>query len=318
MKSKKRHFLIGIGLLVLIAGALIVINSNLIRSTYNQALKIAGSKDQLFKIRFLSNVNSTKISFQSDALTIVGDLITPTDPNGAAILLLHGSSPAGRKLPLMLVLAHQFSKMGYTVLNIDLRGYGESQKPSKLSSAMDFNFKEDVKQAIKYLSLNGKLASTKLFVFGHSFGAGAAIASIMEGGGISKMVLFGPPRRFTERVLMENARDREYFLKRWKEDMKLDFNLNYNIWKDVIQQINIGRDFPVLLIDAELESKEDKSFLSSFVKTSSNPIPYWTIIRTNHYLNTGLIQNRVAYNKKIIDGFITQVSNWLLNNGPIN
>jgi acetyl esterase/lipase len=70
------------------------------------------------------------VKIQSQGLTITGTLYEP-DAAGErpAILLLHGSTPEGRKLGLYRVLGKGLADRGYVVFTIDRRGYGDSDDP---------------------------------------------------------------------------------------------------------------------------------------------------------------------------------------------
>jgi hypothetical protein len=66
------------------------------------------------------------VSFYPDSLRIVGDLFeaeNSQDELPPCILLLHDSSPAGRKASVIQILARKFQGKNYTVLAIDLRAY---------------------------------------------------------------------------------------------------------------------------------------------------------------------------------------------------
>jgi hypothetical protein len=77
------------------------------------------------------------------------------------------------------------------------------------------------------------------------------------------MVLLGPPRRVQERVFDPNAQNREYFLKRWKKDMDLPYDLIYEVSKEVSKPQNVEdlvahpHHSPLFLVDGDKEDKKD-------------------------------------------------------------
>ena len=262
------------------------------------------------------------VNFYSDSLRIVGDLFeveNSEESNPPCILLLHGSSPMGRKAAVIQILARKFMEKGYTVLAIDLRAYGDSEDPQSYT-AENFDFPKDVISAIDYLIHDSQIDTNRIYIVGHSGGAGAAIGSINEYGKINKakkMVLLGPPRRVKERISEPNAKDRAYFLKRWKKDMDLHYDIIFSegekIGKieDIEDLVTMPNHTPLLLIDGEKESKEDLDYLKNLVARAIPPVDYWTIPGTGHYLSTKYIENMLFYEGNAVDIFVDRVDNWL-------
>lgn len=292
-------------------------------------------RSEIKQLRYLTNVHSiaslhclqtdhsVQVHFKSGKLTIAGDLYPPVaEESSPCIILLHGSSLKGRKLPLMQVMAAKLQQMNFMVLNIDLRGYGESDDPPALTSPKDFDFAADVIHAIDFLSKQPLADTSRIFLIGHSFGAGVALAAMQQDKRIKKLVLIGPPRRLRERFFNENAPDRIYFLKRWQKDMQLSYPLPYHLWQAVYQPLDIENyleklsetgHIPIMLIDGEKEDPADLQFLSRIATQIAPPVTYWTVADTDHYLNTGFFFSKVCYDSKIINILISRIRDWIIH-----
>jgi alpha/beta superfamily hydrolase len=259
------------------------------------------------------------VSFYSDSLKIIGDLFEADRTDPPAIVMLHGSSPHGRKAPVIQILARKFRDKGYTVLAIDMRAYGESQDPASYT-AKNFDFPKDVISAVDFLIDSTRVDKNRIYIVGHSGGAGAAIGSINEYGRINKaakMVLLGPPRRHIERILGPDAKERDYFYKRWKKDMDLPYDIVFSESEKIgkIEEIEdlltIPQHIPLFLIDGSKEKKEDLEYLKNLAANSSPPLDYWTIPGTGHYLDTKLINGELIYTGNAVDMFVDKVDEWL-------
>ena len=113
-----------------------------------------------------------RVRFKNDGLTLVGTLYQPEAAGEfPGIVLVHGSTAEGRKLGLYRLLGKELAGRGYVVLSIDLRGYGDSDDPSRvdISSALDYT--SDIIGAVDYLSALESVDPGRMYVIGHSLGA---------------------------------------------------------------------------------------------------------------------------------------------------
>lgn len=302
-------FVVGIGLFYFYKKSLKLELKNL-----SKELKVGSILD----IGVLMNNSSNVVKYKSDSLRIVADLYENKDLS-PAIILLHGSSTKGRKLELNIILGQKLYEEGFTVLAIDSRGYGDSEDPPHLNVAEDFNFSNDVYTAIDFLISRTKIDTSAIYLFGHSFGGGVALKPFFEDPRVKKAILFGPPRRYSERFFGNDIADRESIIKRKVRDMQLSYNLNFDVYKEVIANQNIEEYLskfqevhkPVFFIDCEGEDKKDLMFLEKIYKKVSQPKEYWTVPGVDHYLNTAMFYTYPAYNKNVIDNFVSRVSDWL-------
>lgn len=275
---------------------------------------------QLRDLRLASATPSKTFTFQADGLTLVGDFYAPKAPHKAStILLLHGSSVFGRKLSLMRSLAGEFQKLGYAVLTFDLRGYGASQDPQDYTPEA-FDFANDVRAAIDYAIAQTPEYAERFYVIGHSFGGAVALAAQAKDPRIAKIVSFGPPRRLSERFLNPEAREKKKLLVRWQADMQLSQPLDFQMWQQVLQPLNIENYIkpfcqpnhtPVFLIDAEQEPEADLAFLREIYRQIKPPAAYWTVPATDHYLGTGFLFGIPCYSRRLLLTFVRRVDQWL-------
>ncbi|VXD22845.1 hypothetical protein PL8927_760135 [Planktothrix serta PCC 8927] len=260
------------------------------------------------------------VSFFAGDLKLKGDLYLPENAEIApTLILLHGSSMLGRKLPIMPALGEGFQQQGYRVFAFDLRAHGESEKPQNYTTAA-FNFAQDVTAAIDYLNANFPSQNDQIYVLGHSFGGGVTMAAQAQDPRISKAVVFAPPRRLKERFLNPEAQEKEKLMFRWQVDMQLPKPLEFSFWEPIMAALDIEtylKDYtqpghiPLLLLDAEFEPAEDLAFLRNLSQKMVPPVEYWTVPQADHYLNTGLILNQGFAQGTAISTFINYVDNWL-------
>lgn len=275
------------------------------------------SFSQIKKIQRVDDRPSERVVFAAENLKLIGDLYL-VDNELPIILLLHGSSIFGRKLPLITALAKEFQALGYTVFTFDLRGHGESDQPQGYTSE-SFDFARDVVAAIDHLERRFDLQNRHLYVVGHSFGGGTALAAQARDKRIEKVVVFGPPRRLSERFLNPEAREKAKLLFRWQIDMQLTQPLTFELWKPAIESLNIENyaeqfsqpgHIPLFVIDAEKEPPEDLAFLQAFSQNMTPPGNYWTVPHTDHYLDSGFLGIIPYYDRQIVRNFVDRIDRW--------
>ena len=252
---------------------------------------------------------------------------------GAAggVVLLHGSSVYGRRLPLYPALAHELARAGYHVLAIDLRGFGESDDPAVLEDPASWDFPADAIAAVDSLLRWAPVDRSRVYLVGHSFGAGAALAAAQRDERIAKVVMIGPTRRYTERFLRPGAPDSAYYVQRWRRTMQLPREVPYPVMVAVARTQNVehyaGGPYvprvPVLLTDAAREDPRDLDSLRAVARRMGPIATHVTTPGTDHYLHTARLlrephrwaPERLAstpcYNRDVLRGFVSGVDRWL-------
>ena len=315
LKKSVKFGVILLALLVLVA---IGYKSHIIRHQY-YSLKTILKGGSVFDIR-LADANSKKIYFFSNGLKIFGDLYPSKMKKSPCILLLHGTNYLGRKQPIVLAIAKELQKLNYTVLAIDFRGYNESQDPPKIDSVNDLDFAQDAISAIDYLVKNTDIDTSRIYILGHSFGAGVALEVQKRDKRVKKLVLLGPPRRVREKILDPLAKTRPFLISLFIRDMRLKEIPDEKILEQSISKRNISnyvKEFqkkghiPVFLMDGGNEDPKDIEYLRHIYKEMVPPKSYWTIPGANHFLNTRFIFGKACYGENILHPFVKRVDEWL-------
>jgi len=258
------------------------------------------------------------VEFESDGLTLVGTIYgIENETVHPGVVIIHGSTPVGRKLPLYRILSKKLVDNGYIVLTYDARGFGESDDPKEIDVVESWNYTCDAIHAVSYLCSFKNVNKSRIYVIGHSFGAQAAMSAGIADGLIKKIVAIGPSRRVTSRILEKNAPDLEYFWERFSRDRELEKLVNLTVFLDVTSKSSdMYNDYfyeghiPLFLIDGELEGEDDKIFLRETFKNMTEPKGYFTLNDTGHYCNTTSIGNFLVYNDRINTEFVTVIDNF--------
>lgn len=241
-----------------------------------------------------------------------------------AILLLHGSTPAGRRLALYRVLASKLSDLGYVVLTIDQRGYGASDDPVFLRDPSSFDYVGDAAHALEYLSELPGVDDSRVYLVGHSFGADVAASTAAAGHEVTRLVLIGPARNFTTRGGSPQSREFQYFVRREQRYMKLGEAIIDEVYLGyrAVLSIENHRDYfsrpghvPTLLIDGELEAESDHRFLSEFHEAMAGPKAYVTVAGADHYANVAGVGPLIVYDGAAISRLVTEIDNFLTTGG---
>ncbi len=265
---------------------------------------------------YLDRMGET-VSFQNRGLRLVGTLYRP-DGEGQrpGVLLLHGSTPEGRKLGLYRMLARELAQRGYVVLSMDQRGFGESDDPPRTDQPESFGYTDDARRALDYLESVPSVDAGHLHVIGHSFGANVAIAAGIRDARVRRIVALEPTRRFRERVKGEL----DYFRRRAMRDMRLAQPILPEVFLSYIFPLLIDShaDYfsrqdhkPLLLVDGGLESPEDRRFLREVYEKMAGRKAYITLADADHYANVANFGPIVFYDRRVIRQLIQIIDDWL-------
>lgn len=266
---------------------------------------------------------------RADGINIAGSLYGVENDsvtrNRPAILVVHGNTPYGRKLPVYKVVSAKLADNGYIVLSIDRAGSGDSDSAFALGTVDSIDPALDVETAVQYLETRSEIDTDKIYVVGHSGGTIGVVRAAISSPLIKKIVSIGPPRRTRERL--NDLDDREYFWERKKRQYRLVYGEELPDWytKDVWLMIALERyamegyveyfkqpsHKPILLMDGQLESIEDRSYLNEYFSTISGPKKYVTVKDSDHYLNTAGVLWFNFYDINVLNETITTIVDWL-------
>jgi alpha/beta superfamily hydrolase len=267
-------------------------------------------------------IQPTEVEFLSGNLRLRGSLYIPAAfiRKFPTIVICHGGTALGRQLAMYVVMAQELSKRGYVVLTFNFRGFGDSEDPHRFETFSDLDFVQDVSSALTYLSGLKQVDPSKLYVVGHSFGAGIAVSAGVRDFRVKKVISISPGRNTEKRFFGKNAFDPDYPSKRMSEDMNIHPPIPRAIFdphlKDYVAEaiLNYPVHPPILLVDGERESQEDLKFLRYVYKNMTEPKGYVSIHAADHYFGTERNQDgssgKIDYNETIMSELIDVIDNW--------
>lgn len=222
-------------------------------------------------------------------LTLIADFWKPNShlDTHPAILILHGSSPQGRRHGFVRMLAHEFHQRGWFVLAPDARGFGESEKPYQIQDSKSWQIGDDIKRFIDFLNQYPGVDKKRIVVLGHSMGGAMALEGALDDSRVASIIIIGPPRYLSG--------EKTTFWKRirFSADRNLPAVISVKVELDRIHAGDIDRyaregllrktSKPILLIDGEFERKKEQSFLKEISFYLSKNSQYQTISGVGHY-----------------------------------
>lgn len=120
---------------------------------------------------YLSNQRSfQEVTIPGDGYKINGYLSEGVDPQGKWIILVHGNRKIGQDHELYRVIRNNLP-MEYSVLAIDLRGFGGSSGDGIKQAPNTIDRSEDLLTVENYLVNTYDIQEDQLILIGHSFGA---------------------------------------------------------------------------------------------------------------------------------------------------
>jgi len=114
-----------------------------------------------------------KVFFASDGLSLAGVIEGPEKESPLpTLILLHGFG-ANKSDGMIRMTALLLNRLGYRTLRFDMRGCGESE--GERGRVLCEEQVRDVGSAVTYLQSRSDVASDRVAVLGHSFGAAVAV-----------------------------------------------------------------------------------------------------------------------------------------------
>ena len=257
-----------------------------------------------------------------DGLDLAATIYAPERPTpGPGVLLLHGSTPQGRRLGLYRALAGHLCARGYVVLAPDQRGYGDSADPTRLDLATSFDYVGDARRALEYLGQMGGVDSSRLSVVGHSFGADVAISLGLADPRVRNIVAFAPTRGLLARAGPDDAPQTAYYVRREMRYMKLPRPIPSEVF--VAYRLPLALDAhmaalsrpghtPLLVIEGGGEPAPQRDHFAGLYHRIAAPKAHLVLPQADHYANvadlgplTVFSQSTMTELTNAVDGFLS-------------
>jgi pimeloyl-ACP methyl ester carboxylesterase len=259
-----------------------------------------------------------------DGVELAASLYRPAVAAGRPwIVLVHGATPRGRRLGVYRALGTGLARRGFPVLTLDQSGYGESGDPFVSGSGAGLDRRLDVLAAIRHVQAAG---GADVILIGHSAGSPPVLRAAIEDDAVRGVVAIGPPRRVRERLA--DPDDRAFFWRRTRNIHRRNTGTELPAWfteerwlelalGDAMEEVApyfAGPDHkPLLLIDGERESEEDRDYLRRFVEGTGGAVQYDTVAESNHYCNAKEFAGGrwVLYDKQVVRATLDLIESWI-------
>ena len=262
------------------------------------------------------NISAT----QEHEINIVADLYIPRNTKHApSILLLHGSSPYGRKVGLIRLLGLYLQERGWIALAPDARGFGDTDDPVDRDDPSAWSVKTDVRRALDYLTGLTQYDGSRVFVLGHSMGANHALEGALYDPRVKGLILIGPGRYVNGEKSAVSLWNRA----RFSADRILEQPVSEQVAVSVRQRGNIAKlatgplgnpqHKPILIVDGELEGDKKLQYMRKVVDEIAPPLFYHTLRETGHYVGVWSFfgSDTVYYRSDLLNPFIDMLMEFL-------
>jgi pimeloyl-ACP methyl ester carboxylesterase len=274
------------------------------------------------------HVEKTTVSFDSHGYALVADLYAPRRPNGVGIVLVHGSSAAGRNLLLYPELCRALGARGYTLLNVDLRGYGDSEDPHRLDRLEDYDFVGDARRAALVAhSLIPQARPWPWIIIGHSMGGGVAVHAALQSDDIRGVICISPGRRIEARFFQGSNSQIKNLQRRKTRDMRLSEPIPLHLLQPILESYDVGPlagtaiSKPLLLLEGGREPAKDLEFSRAWVTSLTGPVTHQVIDGADHYFGTALVKSDgikkwQTTRPDVFDALVEMIDDWIQANIP--
>jgi pimeloyl-ACP methyl ester carboxylesterase len=243
-----------------------------------------------------------------------------------AIVLVHGNTPRGRRLPLYKVLASGLAERGYAVLALDRAGFGQSEDPYKTATPdRPPDAGADVRAALAYLVGLESVVPDRVDLIAHSGGVPPILDAGPREPRVGKLVAIGPPRRMAERLagpadrrrFWDRARDYRAvvglgpFPDWYTEEVFRRHKLAYSDLGNYAAYLAGPGHKPLLLLDGARESPADRGYLGRYYREMAEPKRYLTVPNADHYSNTTEIRAVTVYDRQVLSYTLDAIDRFL-------
>ncbi len=257
-------------------------------------------------VRPAAGVRIDPVSVTTADLALVGEIYRPDATSATrlpGVVLLHGTSPAGRSLLLYRLLATQLARRGAVTLLYDQRGYGESPDPP-LRPEGDYalDFVDDAVRAVELLAAQPDVDPARVRLTGHSFGGSVAIG-VAHVPGIEQrlelLFVISPGRGWP----YTGDRRFEFRRRRLSGDMDLDPPIGLEAMRrmyaplEVETLVDAPPRLPVVLVNGSRE--ELLKPLRPVGEAMTSPHAVVVVDGTGHYFHTDYRFNRLGWDLRL-------------------
>lgn len=136
----------------------------------------------IFPIYFLADQRTFEtVTISGNGYQIKGYVSEGIDPEGKWIILVHGNRKTGQDHELYRVIRNNLP-LEYSVLAIDLRGFGGSTGNGINQMPMTIDRSDDLLMAENFLKQNYNIQEDQIVLIGHSFGAAQVMGDAQNHG----------------------------------------------------------------------------------------------------------------------------------------
>jgi pimeloyl-ACP methyl ester carboxylesterase len=262
---------------------------------------------------------------------LAGSLFGPAEEgeNRPGVLLLHGSTPEGRRMGLYRIIASSLADRGYVVLTIDQRGFGQSSRPADPARPDAFDYEGDAVAALAYLSKLPGVDTTRLEVIGHSFGVGTALAAGLSRPKARRIAVLGPgppgleppsdpparpPAEEAPTAVAARSTGRNYMARR-------AYRYGSRQWSAGVRYVGQPKPLeallapetprmPVLVVTDAFEPESTREALRAWQQVVPGETRLVVAERADHYLNTAGFGPAVIYDARAVGSVVDEIDAW--------
>ena len=257
----------------------------------------------------------------SEAPSIVGDWF-PGQDGRLLMVLAHGSTPMGRRDGLIQLLAWGLQLRGFSVLAIDLSGFGESADPP-MPFSDDFRFDAAVLRAVDEIVQRGWAKPEAIAYVGHSLGAGVVLraarahpkpfAIIAIGGPCTKSRFAQSGRHYRRQFALDRFRDMAID----PDSTSIEIMAQYLEGMDPATQLSFNDLPPVLFIYGEKERAPSSCLAAALRGLRSKRRRINIVAGAPHSYHVKTVRQTVRlYNHRMLDEILNSIESWTAIHRP--
>lgn len=222
-------------------------------------------------------------------IDLVLDVWIPDVVPAPAVLLLHGSSPRGRKLGFNMLLADYLRDAGWLVFTPDARGFGESGRPANVNDPAAWSVTSDLARLVSHARTHPK-ANGVVTGVGHSMGASQLLQFDEAAKELAALALIGPSRFPGEYSTTWWQRVRFSTDRRIARALPSEVIRETSRQGDPMRAAKLPPDYltnlPVLLMDGEREGPELVGILDEVASLLGPNAQHVTVPGSHHYCSS--------------------------------